>query len=943
MRECSFVRLAAGVAAFGFTVCLTASAEDWYWNYTKSGSSYANWSFPENWTNALGQAGVPTTGDAVYFINYKSDYDNKKVPSPDLGAKPLDYVYFSCPQTVNLQQGALYLQAGGRGLKIESNNVNGMSHWGSETLSGEGEVPYDIASGKSFSVQKVMHGATATLVLKGGGSLNMGPDAMEYGANTLGSVRIENGSLGYRIPWGAVSSSFSLSFGGSASTARFCLAKNNRLVRNFDYSEDMTVGNHGITGADIGGTLPTVNVYLKCVGTPRRDSLRFTGRFTGKAGLYWAPETKTAAGGNYEFVFAKGVSDTTSDLIVSNGTIRLTENALLGMLSSVVLEQGSVYQLDASARRGNHTGRLCFKDPTAKVLLGSGAVLGATTVEPFDGRTIAVGLHTAASDPDWIEGEGAVFVTGHPEKEGTYAWTGEATSPAFALAGNWRNETVPSTVLGSAEVKFAEGGLSAALSDITFLYGLLFAGPAFRVDAASEAAVLFLASGGIMTSGNGERYTLDVPMAVTSQQTWTVAANDSLVVSNVVSGYSTEPILKTGAGELHLCGQNDFPNVLAVTNGPLHVWSDKAFGDSLSPTWLSSKNVMTTFHGVTTDEPFEFFDYRTSTSIQAAPGTTNVFNGFFNASKGNLHVDAGSGAIIFRGGMSCQGNFCPYGTVIVERTAFALKDRVYPNSTSDIHLRVAQNGFGGNNFMLVSNGSKLWTEVPDAFASTRLSLRNNAEFHLCGNDQTLSVVNGWHAESEREGICESDRPAVLHLADVTPHAYENGPTSRICRVVFKGQVSLSKEGNQTYYIASESSTTGSLAVAKGRLVMLKPSSENLEPTIRLNSQWTGRWPQATAAIASGTGVLEIRHSAAFGRKTDIRAEGGTIQLNDGVDLRVADFYLGDQVQMPFKTYGGPDSAAEVKPVYPGTGTFVFSGTGVIRPQTHNPGMVILIR
>lgn len=941
----SRIMLAAIVVA-GVLGSLSASAEDWYWHYTKSGSNYANWSYAENWTNALGQTGTPAAGDAVYFINYSYNYDNKLCPSPDLGSsKPLDYVYVSCPQTFNFQQGHLYLQTGGRGIKVETNNVSGMSHWGSETLSGDGEVAYDIASGKTFAVQKTMNGATATLVLKGGGSLNMGPDGPGYGSNSLGGVRVENGSLGYRIPWPYISPSLRLSFGGNAEKALVCLVKGHRLVKNLDYFErdDVTTSNHGFTSADVGGTVSSTNVYMKCIGTPGRDSARFTGKLYDKAGLYWAPEAKTASDGDYEFVFAKALSTSTGDIIVSNGTVRVTEGAALGSLSSVVLEAGGTYRIDSTAGRGNHVECLRQTDASAKVSLGLGAVLSVKTVEPFAGGTIALGLHTATSDPDWIAGEGTVFVTGIPEKEGTYVWTGGAASTAFGLVDNWRGGEAPSTILGSAEVKFAEGGSVATLTDISYLHGLVFAGSAFTVDGASAAAALYLAPGGIVTSGDGGRYVIAVPTVVTTKQTWNVAEGDTLVVSNALAGYSAEMLLKTGKGRLDLFGDSDFPNEFGVTNGELHVWSDKAFGDSASPTWLSSKNMTTTFHGVTTDEPFEFFDFRTTTSFQAAPGTTNVFNGFFNANKGNFHTDAGAGVLVFRGGMTCTGNYCPYGTTIVEKTAFSLKDRVYPSSTSDIHLRVAQNNFGGNNFMLVQNGSKLWTEVPNAFSSTRVSLRNKSEFHLCGNDQTISVLNGWRSSGETDGICESDKPATLHVNDVAPHVYENGPTSRICRVVFKGQVSFSKEGSQTYYIASESSTTGSLAVAKGRLVMLTPSDGNLEANILLNSQWTGRWPNATAAIASGTGVLEIRHSKAFGSKTDIRAEGGTIQLNDGVSLRVADFYLNGQVQEAFRSYGGPDSNADVKPKYPGTETYVFSGTGVIRPQTHNPGLLIMIR
>jgi len=125
--------------------------------------------------------------------------------------------------------------------------------------------------------------------------------------------------------------------------------------------------------------------------------------------------------------------------------------------------------------------------------------------------------------------------------------------------------------------------------------------------------------------------------------------------------------------------------------------------------------------------------------------------------------------------------------------------------------------------------------------------------------------------------------------------------------------------------------------------MLTPSDTMLEDKIRLKSSWTGSWPNATEVVASGTGVMEIRHSKAFGRHADLRAEGGMFALGAGVSLRMGDFYINGEQQQSFTTYGGPDSAAAVKPKYPGTDTYVFSGTGVIRANGHKPGMLLLIR
>ncbi len=140
-----------------------------------------------------------------------------------------------------------------------------------------------------------------------------------------------------------------------------------------------------------------------------------------------------------------------------------------------------------------------------------------------------------------------------------------------------------------------------------------------------------------------------------------------------------------------------------------------------------------------------------------------------------------------------------------------------------------------------------------------------------------------------------------------------------------------KDSSQKRFMMKESSTTGILEVVQGTVVMTAPSSAGSE-TVDLGGSKTatrtatgGRWPNASAVVVKG-GTLEIEHSKAFGRTTNVFFESndgafGKIRLSSGVCARVCWLYV-DGVRRRRGRYGSssaPNATATDDAIFEGEG------------------------
>ena len=169
-----------------------------------------------------------------------------------------------------------------------------------------------------------------------------------------------------------------IGFVGDDPTATLCFAKN--AVFGFMtplVEENVTTSDHTMTDNNTGATLAL---------TGKVTNASFTGRVRGKLSFMWAPWTSTRT-----FTFSKGASDTTGGLVISNGTVAVTDGATFSSLSSVTLIDG---------------GRLSL----------GGGVAVRTAAVTVDGTAIGTGVY-GASDFTWLDGDGVLVVSGRPKAD----------------------------------------------------------------------------------------------------------------------------------------------------------------------------------------------------------------------------------------------------------------------------------------------------------------------------------------------------------------------------------------------------------------------------------------------------------------------------------------------------------------------------------------------
>ena len=236
-------------------------------------------------------------------------------------------------------------------------------------------------------------------------------------------------------------------------------------------AEDVANGTHAITSS--------AEAYLQFQGQPGVAVQTFTGRLTGKAGLVWNPTSADCS-----FVFAQGTSDTTGSLLVSNGTVRVTDGATFTQLAKVATCPGATLQVDADSSVKTMT---LAADGTVK--LAAGATLEVKNAVR-GGQALEIGTYTgtagtAGTKVDWIEGAGVLKVG-----RAVYfcATTADSTLNGSANGGlleNWKEKDasgalVPATALPqSGDVivfdnrNYSKGfAPTAAFNDATKAHGL---------------------------------------------------------------------------------------------------------------------------------------------------------------------------------------------------------------------------------------------------------------------------------------------------------------------------------------------------------------------------------------------------------------------------------------------------------------------------------------
>ena len=532
-----------------------ASAETWYYKGGGAKNEYAyNWFATGegcNWTNTVGAAGVPAAGDAVVLPEKDPETGGTITVSASSDTmQPL--AAFTAPGPFTLHQGTLVMRAGGAGVFVGADTWwwAGLACQANPDDPAAEGVVVTVPDGVTFNLQKGIT-CTGTDVIKAGGgtlvNLAQGISGSYADLKDL-RVRLRGGTFVNHTT--SLLQGVRLVFDSDDPNLRVKIGKAEQRSWNWgirdgaiEESPDVSNTAHGFTSED-----DVEAQALTLCGTPTVNPMRFTGSFYRRAGLVWNPEAADAA-----FVFAKAVSHTTGELLVSNGVVRLVEGATFSCLSRLDVAAGAQFIVEAGAGSG-------FMAQEAALAAGSRVVVGKDVFltfnrATFNGVALAPGPHTKETAGDWLSGDGLVYVasnTGTPVTPSAATWTGGGTDTLLTTDANWEGDAAPDFQTGGLTATFAGGERATfAANGFVRFAGLVFT-RAFTLDRTAEATGrVLLGAGGVQTPDADDARTYEIawPLAAAAPQTWYAAANATLRWTAPLSGFSAlDRILVDGPG-----------------------------------------------------------------------------------------------------------------------------------------------------------------------------------------------------------------------------------------------------------------------------------------------------------------------------------------------------------------------------------------------------------
>ena len=476
--------------------------------------------------------------------------------------------------------------------------------------------------------------------------------------------------------------------------------------------------------------------------------------------------------------------------------------------------------------------------------------------------------------------------------------------------------------------------------------------------AAEDGAMLALGAGGFTNTAAGTVWSW--PTTLGANQIWYTADGASLTLNAPLTG--AKDLTFYGKGRVDVYSTNTITGTVSVGTdnsvaaGTVQVYlypGAKLVEDGKNVTVGANYGCGLHLMGGTNNCNFTVGTANSSApgGLFVAAGTTNVIAGSFVTQYRNKSVMGVAGHLTIRGGVTAtsiqnaQGLWSPFGNSATYANGY-LKVEGKPLTVNrlamdrgTLELAVAGNK-AETRGLYISGSGILKTSAADAF---KLSDSNKVKmtggtWDLCGIDQGVKLFCGLG------GMVTSETAAKLHVGNseyfidavfssgkpASSPALDIGTNATVCTTAFTGGAGLSMEGSLDLYVAGASTSTGTLAVTAGRLVMSKADSNASYPGTTIKKA-LGAWPNASTVEVAG-GTLVVEHEAAFGASTEILASGGTIELAEGVILPAAAIRVtdgnGGWTELR-GTCGGPESTAANKPKYPGSDTYVFTGKGTV--------------
>ena len=887
------------------------------------GSYNGNWSVAENWKNETSgeTSAVPLDGDTLVFPSAKVDGQTLAANNDLVELKPY-----------RIELPTSYSGPKGNALVFDEHS------WG---IYNKGYMYYNldtIVTAPSINIycsdlaghNKGIHspdGSTFRIVKTGTGWLGFLPSAGSSFAG-LKYFDLQEGKIVFGCQHNGDMSLFpagmEVTFSGENTSLQF---SKDCTFADFYICEDASVVGkpHTIGSMERLANGESYIGSITITGTPPVDSMPFTGTIVNPVSFCWNPDSAAK-----EFVLkgSASISSTTGRIEVAHGTIRFDEGASFTNLTWITLSGGaeSCLAFDAAPAYGPQAKILTLATGSEKLKLGGGVVFTVDSAT-IGGDEVPAGCYCSQSNVggtrvDWITGGGYVCVGGaslpsHASGAGVAGtWTANGGSDtSIGNAANWGepgNTVLPDLTGGTLDATFG-AGVGAALDRVANFHGLAFAPPGeFSLTSQNTDYFAALGEGGLSTSGDGRAVTLGWPLFLAADQTWNVAAGDTLNVAGPIGGSGA--LVVKGGGTLNLNAATEMGSDVYITNAIVNVNADNAFGSCGDPVKIDLTASKLTLNGVTLGRGFTDMASGTSSSITIAANTDNVIEGdisFPNAPTINWTFGENSSLRVKGSIKRYNTNWCYFkdnGTLYLDGPLMMSGPSAYAmGANKTIYFNAPTNNFGSFYFWVMGSNGRIYTTVPYAITKDSHVRASgtplNCVWDLCGCDQGIKSLGF------PKGVftVTSDEPATLHLKGT---AYVDSEITNL--VAFTGAANLSFEGTSTgYHMYNAASTsTGTVEVASGTFA-LGPN---------------GTWTNATKVVVTG-GTLKLENKGTFGKGTDMElaASGAAVALNyDGV-MRMNMLYVDGEKQTA-GVYGAVGNSA----VPAGNQLPCFTGTGCIR-------------
>lgn len=895
---------------------LAADAETWYWvGNNKANDNYYYWDGYNNWTNANGVVGDPARGDnAVLNDNSRTTprlvcNSNGDDTSSSSSRKALNSILMTGNFKKGGNQGNFALIGGGEGLKVEPSNYTA-SNWTGILLEGEGEVPVDIVEANStFYTQMRMvqrkdpdGKVGAVLVKKGLGTL-VCFNQVGNRVYDISLTKIQQGRI--NVTTGKDLTNIGFRFDGNDSSARLQWGFNYnnlgmlplKLVSGaITESDDVANADHGLES--------DYDLQVQFTGTPSANPMKFSGKFYGGAGLLWSPSSS-----DYFFIYSNAVSSTTGHVEVARGTVKLVTGASFTALSGLKVGADGIFEVEAGSG-ANFRAETLDLYTGSKLKLASGVTL-TVGAAALDALPVKAGTYTGSGmegrSVAWIEGDGTVVVeTGSAS---SYNWVGGGTDTGIATEGNWSPET-PDLDSGDDFALFAQSGAAATLGRNAAFEGLsLQNGFTF-----SGTGTLSVGDMGIsaLDAASATTYSFGIPLEATANQTWTIGANNTFDVTGGLKGSGNVKV--EGAGTLNIGSGAGYTGSIDIATGTT-ISGLNALGEAGAVARVRNDGNGAYFSNATNDavvvvysegglsdsNPIYFVgDNVFNGAFTNTACTFNMMNGataeFTSAYRGNTLTMAGTGNVIFRNRFSQSGIFYMYtGNVTVD----------FYGENNDISGLFWSQLLSGriNCHVPYAIKAKGWIDNSN---TVRFQMQNGMTIDLMGNDQSVDCIY-----AKKGGTITSDDPAFFHWVAKSPYNAANDPEgnnmNRTNNVVFAGAAGLSYDGPQTNRLGGVSTTTGTLKVTAGKLIVLPHAS----------------WANCTNVVVSG-GVLGVGNASAFAENLSVSISGGGAMDLDFDGQLECDYLFIDGA----KKRSGVYSAANDDTHFQGGGELVVKARGL---------------